>query len=107
MNGDCCDTATNIAVAKLIHPGADFQTTSAGGICGITWDYDCSGTVESNPQDCVGCSSYPSCQCVVGNLPENSCGTSGINPHNCVVASQTQSCMHIAVSGGPGTITCK
>ena len=51
MNGDCCDNATNIAVAKLIHPGADFQTTSAGGVCGITWDYDCSGTVESNPQD--------------------------------------------------------
>jgi hypothetical protein len=107
MNGDCCDNATNIAVAKLIHPGADFQTTSAGGVCGITWDYDCSGTVESNPQDCVSCSDYPSCQCITGNRPEASCGTSGIDAHTCVTISQTQSCMHTAASGGPGTITCK
>ena len=37
-------------IAKLIHPGADFQTTSAGGICNITWDYDCSGVVETQSQ---------------------------------------------------------
>ena len=52
QSGDCCDTATNLAVAKLIHPGADFQLTSAGGVCGITWDYDCSGTIEQSIPTC-------------------------------------------------------
>jgi hypothetical protein len=107
MNGDCCDNATNIAVAKLIHPGADFQTTSAGGVCGITWDYDCSGTVESDPQDCTDCSAYPSCQCITGNRSESSCGTSGINEHSCVGLSQNQTCMNVGATGGPGTIACK
>ena len=52
QTGDCCDDAANIALAKLIHPGADFQPTSAGGICnGITWDYDCSGTIEQQSPD--------------------------------------------------------
>ena len=46
QSGDCCDSAPNLAIAKLIHPGADFQTTSAGGTCNITWDYDCSGAIE-------------------------------------------------------------
>ena len=50
QSGDCCDSAPNLAIAKLIHPGADFQTTSAGGTCNITWDYDCSGAVESSPK---------------------------------------------------------
>jgi len=64
QNGDCCDDAANIALAKLIHPGADFQTTSAGGICGgITWDYDCSGAVEKSRQLCAGCTSLPDCTC--------------------------------------------
>ena len=52
QSGDCCDSATNLAVAKLIHPGADFQTTSAGGVCGITWDYDCSGAIEQSIPNC-------------------------------------------------------
>ncbi len=51
QTGDCCDTATNIAVAKLIHPGAGYQTTSAGGVCNITWDYNCSGAIEARPAE--------------------------------------------------------
>ena len=64
QNGDCCDDAANIPLAKLIHPGADFQTTSAGRICGgITWYYDCSGAVEKSRQLCAGCTSLPDCTC--------------------------------------------
>ena len=107
QSGDCCDSASNLAIAKLIHPGADFQTTSAGGVCNITWDYDCSGVVETNPQDCLTCSAFPNCQCVTGNRPESSCGTSGISESTCSGTSQTQSCVHLTPGGGPGTIACK
>ncbi len=76
QSGDCCDSAPNLAIAKLIHPGADFQTTSAGGTCNITWDYDCSGAVESNPQ--TMCRLWTLIQHVrrrLSSLPESSCGT--------------------------------
>ena len=108
QNGDCCDDAANIAVAKLIHPGADFQTASAGGICGgITWDYNCSGAIETNPQDCAGCSAYPSCTCALADRSETSCGTSGIGESTCIGFPQTMSCQRTAVGGHPGTISCK
>jgi hypothetical protein len=74
QNGDCCDNAPNIATAKLIHPGADFQTTSAGGVCNITWDYDCSGAVEKQVNTCSGCTPAPDCQCVVAEFPDSYCG---------------------------------
>ena len=67
QSGDCCDSASNLAVAKLIHPGADFQTTSAGGVCNITWDYDCSGAIEKNRMDCASCTQNP-CGCIYGEL---------------------------------------
>jgi hypothetical protein len=86
QSGDCCDTATNLAVAKLIHPGADFQSTSAGGVCNITWDYDCSGTVESTPQTVASCTPYPACTTVVGNYPESSCGGATENSYSCTGA---------------------
>jgi hypothetical protein len=76
QNGDCCDDATNIALAKLIHPGADFQMTSAGGVCGgITWDYDCSGTVEKSTNTCNGCTAAPDCNCIAQEFPDEACGT--------------------------------
>jgi hypothetical protein len=75
QSGDCCDSASNLAIAKLIHPGADFQTTSAGGVCNTTWDYDCSGTVESSPQTVACGQTYPACTTTIVNLPESSCGT--------------------------------
>ncbi|HLK92324.1 MAG TPA: hypothetical protein VKZ18_20690 [Polyangia bacterium] len=75
QSGDCCDTATNLAVAKLIHPGADFQTTSAGGVCNITWDYDCNGTVETSPQVASCPATYPLCTTVMSNGDPSTCGT--------------------------------
>ena len=74
QTGDCCDTASNLALAKLIHPNAGFQTTSAGGVCGITWDYDCDGTIEKNFQKCNGCTDYPQCDCMYVDYPDGDCG---------------------------------
>ena len=74
QTGDCCDDAPNIALAKLIHPGADFQITSAGGICGITWDYDCSGRFEKGTDTCSRCTATPDCNCIA-KVPDEACGT--------------------------------
>lgn len=49
VGDDCCDNGGNLITAALIHPGADFQSASAGGICGINWDYNCSGLEEPMP----------------------------------------------------------
>jgi hypothetical protein len=108
QSGDCCDSASNLAVAKLIHPGADFQTISAGGVCGITWDYDCSGLVESNPQTsaCVPNAAYPACPSVAANLAEGLCGTPDDEGCNC--SGSSGSCMIFCVGHPAGnTIGCK
>ena len=104
QTGDCCDDAANIALAKLIHPGADFQTTSAGGICnGITWDYDCNGTIESNPQTIACNDDPPSCSYRTVNYEDSACG-SALLACGCAVAGP--SCLRIC-SGTPGNIGCK
>jgi hypothetical protein len=75
-NGDCCDDPDHLSIAQLIHPGADFQTSSAGGICGITWDYNCSGAVENDHPDglCSICGGPP-CQCSqYDTYPTSDCG---------------------------------
>ena len=106
QNGDCCDDASNIALAKLIHPGADFQTTSAGGICGgITWDYDCDGTVESNPQT-ITCSSdgQNNCTATVVNWAQTVCGTP---PAGCNCSVAGTSCQAVCVGHAGTPIACK
>ena len=77
QTGDCCDTASNLALAKLIHPNAGFQTTSAGGVCGINWDYDCDGSIETSKSagQCGPDSVYPSCTPVFMNFSQDYCGT--------------------------------
>jgi hypothetical protein len=75
QSGDCCDSASNLAVAKLIHPGADFQTTSAGGVCGITWDYNCSGQTEQSIPKLTGCTLYPECASISEWFDDSVCGT--------------------------------
>jgi hypothetical protein len=75
MTGDCCDDATHLAVAKLIHPGADYQTTSAGGVCNITWDYNCSGAVEKAFANLSGgCGSGAACVPAYTPYPDADCG---------------------------------
>ena len=102
QTGDCCDTATNIAVARLIHPGASYQTTSAGGVCNITWDYNCSGTVEKNGQSCGACTAFPNCSCVLTDFPDQDCGTH-VETAACLAESSTCSSL-----GNPGyTLSCR
>jgi hypothetical protein len=75
QTGDCCDTAPSIAIAKLIHPGAGYQTTSAGGVCGITWDYDCSGTNDVRPvQYASDCTAPPACEAILTITTNLECG---------------------------------
>src|SRR6185437_13807697 len=83
QSGDCCDNATNLALAKLIHPGADFQTASAGGVCGITWDYDCSGMVETDPQVSACGGTYPACTTVMSDSDPSACGTANNQGCSC------------------------
>jgi len=60
--------------ATPIHPGADFQTTSAGGVCNINWDYDCSGAVETDMR--LECSGVSTCQTIMTSLDPGQCGMS-------------------------------
>lgn len=105
QNGDCCDDAANIALAKLIHPGADFQPTSAGGICGgITWDYDCDGMIESDPQTIACNSDYPSCSTYkTASYLESQCG--GVQA-GCGCSPVAGLCQMTCASH-PGTVACK
>ena len=63
---DCCDNGGNLLLAAKIHPGTDYQPTSAGGICGINWDWNCSGQIDLGPDfdvstecDRVACGTFP------------------------------------------------
>ncbi len=98
QTGDCCDNASNLALAKLIHPNAAFQTTSAGGVCGVTWDYNCDGAVESSISTggCAPDAIYPSCAREFVNYPESDCG----------MVKEDGSCFGETVSNpnGPGTM---
>ncbi|HVV17644.1 MAG TPA: hypothetical protein VHH90_10600 [Polyangia bacterium] len=103
QSGDCCDTATNLAVAKLIHPGADFQTTPAN-VCNITWDYDCSGVIETSPQNTV-CPSSPPCTDMVVNYDPSYCG--GVETLSCACGQAGQTCSG-SCGGHPAvTVKCK
>jgi hypothetical protein len=77
-NGDCCDDAAHVAVAKLIHPNAAYQMTSAGGVCNITWDYDCSGKIEKSAPmyACDPASAPPNCRTVANEYADSTCGMS-------------------------------
>jgi hypothetical protein len=92
QSGDCCDNATNLAVAKLIHPGQNtYQSTSAGGVCGITWDYDCSGAIETQSGQLVGCGPDPTCQTMLTQFPDSECGQS-VNYDGCKPDSSSGTC---------------
>ncbi len=99
--GDCCDDAsTEMArvTAAKIHPNADWQTRSAGGICGRTWDFDCDGKVLSSIEKRMGCSrtSPPCDEVATGPAPEQLCGNSYYDCGECKQAAafpgQTPSC---------------
>jgi hypothetical protein len=98
QTGDCCDTASNLALARLIHPNAGFQTASAGGVCGVTWDYNCDGTIESSISagQCDPGATYPTCAPQFMNFPQSYCGT--------VQADYTCRAETVPSDTGPGTM---
>jgi hypothetical protein len=114
QTGDCCDNASNLALAKLIHPNADFQTASAGGVCGVTWDYNCDGTIETSLSNggCDPGATYPTCARIFINYPQSDCGTVQ-NDYACggdtVPSTSGPGTMNICVGGtnSPGTLGCK
>jgi hypothetical protein len=104
MQGDCCDNGGNLIVAAAIHPGVDFQTVSAGGICGITWDFDCDGVIKKSVQERVGCGSPPSCPVVYADFADSACGTI-MEPGGC--ANEGGFCGLVAGGGVPSSLGCK
>jgi hypothetical protein len=104
QSGDCCDSAPNLAIAKLIHPGADFQTTSAGGTCNITWDYDCSGKIEKDRTNCSSCTQDP-CGCSFTEFPDSDCGQ-GLAGMGCSLVGYPQQVCQL-LAGGVGPVACR
>ena len=75
QGGDCCDDASDLSIARLIHPNAEFQATSAGGVCGITWDYDCNGGTEVQTYQYVtSCGPPPTCTPILATTTDAMCG---------------------------------
>jgi hypothetical protein len=58
FEGDCCDNGGDLAVAAQINPAQEEYFEVPANICGIDWDYDCSGEVEFGGKKCGtgGCS---------------------------------------------------
>ncbi|MFZ5891770.1 MAG: hypothetical protein ACOY0T_12005 [Myxococcota bacterium] len=79
QRGDCCDDGGNLTLAAQIHPGQTEFFQDAANLCGIKWDYDCSGKVELWVPDvyagCVSGATPPNCASVVQKLTDASCGT--------------------------------
>jgi hypothetical protein len=104
QSGDCCDNGTNLAIAKLIHPGADYQTSSAGGVCGVIWDYDCSGTIEQSRPHVSYCGPYPSCANMFDTFPDSDCGQS-VTFDDCKMNDSSATCY--VMTGPSVTMGCK
>jgi hypothetical protein len=78
MAGDCCDDGGNLALARQINPGQANWFDEPANVCGITWDYNCSGGPETSPATvtggCATNATYPTCQSVA---------PSPVNPSSC------------------------
>jgi hypothetical protein len=107
--GDCCDDPSYLSVAKQIHPGAGYQTTSAGGVCGITWDYDCSGTLEVDRMDAACTPGYqpPLCPTQYVPAPASECGTPAAACECDSPTSNDSAECHVGCHGAAGTYGCK
>jgi hypothetical protein len=81
QTGDCCDDGGNLSLAAKIHPGQTEFFGTAAGICGITWNYDCSanGSIEASPASrgngCQAGTSAPTCATEIVPFTEAQCGT--------------------------------
>jgi len=100
LGTDCCDDPTNRTVAGRIHPGQEEFFSQEANLCGVTFDYDCSGAIEfvTNTPESVSiapCSAFPDCQPARRTVVEDDCGGSLVG-QICNAIAATNSCM----SGG-------
>jgi hypothetical protein len=84
--GDCCDVADkpgSKVLPAMIHPGVVSYFAAAADICGVGWDYDCSGGVKTDPVKrtdlCCVDQSFGEADCGKGYgvCSCNGCSTSG------------------------------
>lgn len=86
VDTDCCDDGGELEVAALIHPGQEEYFSAEANICGIDWDYDCSGETDfqgspTKDSGCTSsnggsCSTSPDCQKQQAPLSLADCGSS-------------------------------
>jgi len=103
-SGDCCDNGGNLLLAAKINPAATFQSVSASGLCGVTWDFNCNGKIDLGPDFdmfnyCPPCSAS---DCQSGTCPKDilshdpdASSQCGVNVNGCsyiYVGYPTQSC---------------
>lgn len=77
--GDCCDDGGDIGLAAQIHPGQQSWFETPANLCGIIWDYDCSGQhellTEQAEAGCVKGATPPACETTYVRLRDDTCGT--------------------------------
>lgn len=105
LSGDCCDDGGDLEIASLIHPGQTEFFDAPANICGISWDYDCSGAVQTSvpslPQGCLNGGSAPPCYQAQASMTENDCGVTR-GAYSCAATGYPQqSCTN---AGGTGVL---
>jgi hypothetical protein len=108
--GDCCDIGTDASrsLAARIHPGAAWETQSAEGLCGITWDYDCDGRTSVRTEQTKGCrSATPPCETTSGPADPRFCGRGFTDCGGCTetaaIPPQLPMCAY-SEAGGQGCV---
>lgn len=61
MGSDCCDDGGNLELAAVMNPGQTKYFAAPANICGIAWDYDCSGEVDFGGYTCSNSNSGEAC----------------------------------------------
>jgi hypothetical protein len=104
--GDCCDEATDLALAGKIHPGQTEYFKDPANLCGVTWNYDCSGSIETSPAllpaGCDANTTFPTCSTNYVPVRESDCGKT-ISESVCDPVTDLERCQGF---GGPATIKC-
>lgn len=109
--GDCCDLATDArvrSVAARIHPGAAWETQSAEGLCGVTWDYDCDGRITARTEAASGCkSAAPPCETTYAPADPKFCGVAFVDCGGCqatvAIPPDPPACA-FSMTGGQGCV---
>jgi hypothetical protein len=105
VTGDCCDSASDLTLAATINPGQTEYMEDFAPICGGTWDYDCSGTVEGVPTaHTVSCDSECDPVAEAWSIPAD-CGESATAYACALQGHPTQVCNFFGVASM--TVRCR